>query len=405
MPSHGWFSSAIWSCTGGVVEEGAHTVSASVPVAFRGYEWFAAEPISIVRRGSGVACTSNTWAILSLSVPYAGPSTETQHAIFSSGRPRRMVISAISVLGGLGLLAVGAEGFVRGTSSVARRMGISPLIIGLTVVAYGTSAPELVVSVQAAVGGNPDIALGNVVGSNISNIGLILGGAALIAPIRVKAQITRLDVPIMIGVSALLLGLVWDQVVGRLNGIVLVGGAIAYTLICVGAGDDESKLGVLKEFEEGVPELRSWAWDLLYGMGGLALLVVGARVLVSGAVSIAEALSISTVVIGLTVVAIGTSLPELATSIVAARHGQSDLALGNVVGSNIFNILGILGLTACVQPIDASALTWFDGGGMLGFAVLTLPLLRTGYTFSRTEGGLLVGAYGGYLIVRVLMAI
>jgi len=312
-----------------------------------------------------------------------------------------MIWSLLGVAGGLACLALGAEGLVRSAASLAQRLGLSPLVVGLTVVAYGTSAPELVVSLQAALGGASDIALGNVVGSNISNVGLILGAAALIAPVRAQAQVLRLEVPIMIGVSALLIGLWWDGVIGRVNGIVLVLGAVAYALICVGGAREEAQPAVRAEFDEGVPASRSGAWDLGFGAGGLGLMVVGARWLVNGAVAIGETMGVSTVVIGLTVVAVGTSLPELATSLVAARRGQSDIALGNVVGSNIFNVLGILGVTATVQPIDATALPWYDGGVMLAFALLTVPLLWKDAAFSRAEGALLLGAYAAYVTARV----
>jgi cation:H+ antiporter len=316
-----------------------------------------------------------------------------------------MVTSVLFVFGGIVCLAVGAEGLVRGASSLARRVGLSPLLIGLTVVAYGTSAPELVVSVQAALEGAPDLALGNVVGSNISNVGLILGITALLYPIRGDAQAVRLDIPIMIGVSALLLGLLGDGMIGRLNGVVLVLGAIGYTVIRVWGSWDESTPEVRESFDEAVPDRRGWGWEALLGAGGLALLVLGARLLVHGAVTIAETVGLSTAVIGLTVVAVGTSLPELATSVVAALRGHANLALGNVVGSNIVNVLGILGVTACVQPIDATGLTWVDGGVMLGMALLTLPFLWTGLEFSRWEGGVLLAAYGGYLafLVRGLL--
>lgn len=316
-----------------------------------------------------------------------------------------VLVPTLSILGGLVLLAAGAEGLVRGAASGARRLGLSPLLIGLTVVAYGTSAPELVVSLQAAVGGNPDIALGNVVGSNIGNIGLILGVAAVISPIRVQAQILRVDVPILIGVSGLLIALVWDNVIGRLNGVVLVAGAMAYTVVCIWGARDEASVVVDDLFDDGVPAEGTIGRDLLFGVGGFGLLVLGARLLVSGAVTVAEAVGLSTAVIGLTVVALGTSLPELATSVVAALRGQSDLALGNVVGSNIFNVLGILGVTACIQPVDASGLSWIDGGVMMGFALLTLPLFWTDYTFSRLEGGLLLAGYGVYVGIRVAGAV
>ena len=316
-----------------------------------------------------------------------------------------MLVASFSILGGLVLLALGAEGLVRGASSGARRLGISPLIIGLTVVAYGTSAPELAVSLQAAMGGTPDIALGNVVGSNISNVGLILGVTALVAPVRVQTQILRLDVPIMIGISGLLLGLMWDGLVGRLNGVVLVAGAVAYTVVCIWGAWDEPRAVVEDLFDEGVPAQGSWGRDLLFGLGGLALLVLGARLLVSGAVTVAEAAGLSTAVIGLTIVAVGTSLPELATSMVAALRGQNDLAVGNVVGSNIFNVLGILGITAVVHPVDATGLTWWDGGVMFAFSLLTLPLFWTGYTFSRLEGSLLLAGYLTYVGTLVGLAL
>lgn len=314
-----------------------------------------------------------------------------------------MLVAVLSIAGGLVLLAVGAEGLVRGAASGARRLGLSPLLIGLTVVAYGTSAPELVVSLQAALGGSPDIALGNVVGSNISNIGLILGAAALVSPIRVQTQILRLDVPILVGVSVLLLGLLRDGVVGRINGLVLVMGAAVYTMICVWGAWDEPSVAGDDRFDEGVPSKGSIGRDLLFGVGGLGALVVGARSLVSGAVTVAEAVGLSTAVIGLTVVALGTSLPELATSIVAALRGQGDLAVGNVVGSNIFNILGILGVTASIQPVRATGLSGWDGGVMLGFTVLTLPLFWTDYTFSRWEGGTLLTGYCAYVAARLTM--
>lgn len=311
-----------------------------------------------------------------------------------------MFSALFSILGGLLFLTLGAEGLVRGTSSLARRIGVSPLVIGLTVLAYGTSAPEAVVSVQAARGGNPDIALGNVVGSNISNIGLILGTAAILCPIGVKTEILRFDVPLMVGVSVLLLGLLSDQVIGRWNGGVLVVGAVVYTLFCIWRSWDSQSTT-----EEGFTPMRgptsSWQWDLLFAGGGLGLLVFGAQFLVTGAVVVAENAGVTTAVVGLTVVAVGTSLPELATSLVAAWRGYSDLALGNVVGSNIFNILGILGLTASIQPVDGSGLSWIDGGVMVGFALITIPLLWTGYTFSRWEGGLLVLAYVVYVVVLV----
>jgi len=308
-----------------------------------------------------------------------------------------MLLTAASMLAGLFLLTAGAEGLVRGAASLARRLGLSPLVIGLTVVAFGTSTPEFVVSMQAALDGNGDIATGNVVGSNIGNIALILGGAACIAPLRVQAQIIRTDVPIMIGVSLLLGGLLMDGRVGRVDGILLTLGIVAYTTATVWLARREAAPAVAAEFDAGVPAQRALWRDLLFTAGGLGLLMGGAQLLVGAAVTIAEQFGVSQAVIGLTIVGIGTSLPELATSVAAAARGEGDIAIGNVVGSNIFNILGILGITALVQPLSGSGLSLVDLAVMVGLAALMLPVMRTQYTLSRAEGGVLLAIYGSYL--------
>lgn len=309
-----------------------------------------------------------------------------------------MLLTTVFMLIGLLLLTAGAEGLVRGASSLARRLGLSPLVIGLTVVAFGTSTPEFVVSLQAALDGNGDIAIGNVVGSNIGNIALILGGAACIAPLRVQAQIIRTEVPIMIGVSLLLSGLLIDGHIGRIDGLLLTLGIVVYTVTTVWRARQETAPAVAAEFDAGVPAQHAPWRDLLYTAGGLGLLIGGAQLLVSGAVAVAEQIGVSQAVIGLTIVGIGTSLPELATSVAAAARGEGDIAIGNIVGSNIFNILGILGVTALVQPLSSSGLSYVDFAVMVGLAVLLLPVMRTQYTLSRTEGGVLLAIYGGYLI-------
>lgn len=308
-----------------------------------------------------------------------------------------MLLTTVFMLLGLLLLTAGAEGLVRGAASLARRFGLSPLVIGLTVVAFGTSTPEFVVSLQAALGGNGDIAIGNVVGSNIGNIALILGGAACIAPLRVQAQIIRTDVPIMIGVSLVLSGLLIDGRVGRIDGILLTLGIVAYTVATVWLARRESAPAVAAEFEAGIPAQHAFWLDLLFTVGGLGLLMGGAQLLVSGAVSIAEQFGVSQTVIGLTIVGIGTSLPELATSVAAAARGEGDIAIGNVVGSNIFNILGILGVTALIQPLSGGGLSLVDLAVMVGLAVIMLPVMRTQYTLSRAEGAVLLAIYGSYL--------
>lgn len=308
-----------------------------------------------------------------------------------------MIALAVSILAGLLLLTAGAEGLVRGAASSARRLGLSPLVIGLTVVAFGTSTPEFVVSLRAGLSGQSAIALGNVVGSNIGNIALILGGAALIAPLRVQAQIIRVDVPIVVGTSLLLVALLADGRLGRIDGALLTVGILVYITATVWLARREKAPDVEAEFEAGLPSQRSAWWDLLFIAGGLALLMGGAQLLVYGAVTIAEQLGVSQMVIGLTVVGIGTSLPELATSFVAAGRGEGDIAIGNVVGSNIFNILGILGPAALIQPIAAAGLSVVDAAVMVGLAVLLFPLMRSGYVISRWEGAVLLAVYGGYL--------
>jgi cation:H+ antiporter len=307
-----------------------------------------------------------------------------------------MTVDLLLILAGLGVLTVGAEGLVRGGAALALRLGITPLAVGLTVVAFGTSSPELVVSLSTALEGRGDLAVGNVVGSNIFNVALILGVAALVRPAAANAQVVRVDVPIVIASSALLVALLADGRLGPLEGTVLLAGASAYTAYTLWAARREAP-EVQAEADAALPTADGPLWrDVLFVAGGLVLLVAGARMLVTGAVSIAEAAGMSEAVIGLTILAAGTSLPELATSLVAALRGQSDIAIGNVVGSNIFNVLGILGVTALVRPLAPGGIGPVDLGVMLVLAVALLPLLRTGFRLDRLEGALLLLAYVGY---------
>jgi len=306
------------------------------------------------------------------------------------------------MLAGLVLLTGGAEGLVRGAASLARQVGLSPLVIGLTVVALGTSAPELVVSVGAALDGNGDLAIGNVVGSNIANIGLILGLSALMSALRVQAQVIRFDMPILsvvtLGMGILLL----DRQVGQWDGVLLVTGLIAYVALSIRWARAESGAAVRAEFDEGMPAQHRWGMDILFVGLGLAGLVGGARLLVDGAVTLATLLNVDRVIIGLTVVAVGTSLPELATSMVAAWRGEGDIAVGNAVGSCIFNLLGILGVTALVHPIGTEGLSAVDAAVMLGMTLFLLPLMRTGFTLSRAEGSVLLIVYVSYIVYLVV---
>lgn len=309
-----------------------------------------------------------------------------------------MLWALLSILAGLILLSGGADGLVRGAASLARRLGMAPLVIGLTVVAMGTSMPELVVSVGAALRGSSAVALGNVIGSNIANIGLILGMAALVSVLQVHAQVIRFDVPVLVVVSLLVGGLLFDGTLGRIDGLVLTLGLVGYVAFNLYLAQVKTAPIVREEFEEIIPEVHSWGRDVLYIGGGLAVLVVGAQLMVGGAITLAQQWGLSEVVIGLTIVAAGTSLPELATSVAAAFRGEGDIAVGNAVGSSIFNVLGILGVTALVRPLASEDISLIDGGVMVGLTVLLLPLMRTGYSLSRWEGGLLLGGYVGYMV-------
>jgi cation:H+ antiporter len=311
---------------------------------------------------------------------------------------------------GLVLLVIGAEVMVRGASRLAAAVGVSPLVIGLTVVAFGTSAPEMAVSVQSALSGQAgaDIALGNVIGSNIANILLILGLSAIVTPLIVAQKLVRVDVPIVIGVSVLMFLMAMDGVINRWDGLLLFGGIIGYTVFAIVQGRKENQVVQQQYAEEfGVPEKGSGGSmrNLVFILAGLVMLVVGSRWLVDGAVSFARLFNVSELIIGLTIVAIGTSLPELATSVMASIKGERDIAVGNVIGSNLFNILSVLGLAALVAPngvsVPASALR-FDLPVMIAVAVACLPIFFTGYTIARWEGLVFLGYYIAYTAYLIL---
>jgi len=305
---------------------------------------------------------------------------------------------------GLALLVGGAEAVVRGASRLAAAAGVSSRVVGLTVVAFGTSAPEMAVSVRAALSGQggADMALGNVVGSNIFNVLVILGLAGAIAPLAVSQRLVRIEAPIMIGVSFLLLLLARDGNVSRGDGLLLFAGIIAYTAFAVYKGREESeqvKAEYAEEFGQAAAGAGQIAGNLLLIVAGLGMLALGAQWIVDGAVAIAKGLGVSELAIGLTIVAAGTSLPELATSIVASIRGERDIAVGNVVGSNIFNILAVLGLSAAVGPngVDVSPVARsFDIPVMTAVAVACLPIFFTGYRIVRLEGFLFLGCYVAY---------
>lgn len=298
---------------------------------------------------------------------------------------------------GLVALFVGAEGLIRGSSSLALKIGITPLVVGLTVVAFGTSTPELVVSLKAALIGNSSISLGNVVGSNIANIALIIGIAALIRPLDVHTNVIRREIPIMIGLSVLLILFLIDGELGFVEGLIFIIGIIIYTVVNVVMARKEKNAKVQEEFQEGLKTKLSVLVSIIFIIGGLALMIVGANLFVTSSISIAKCIGVSDAIIGLTIVAIGTSLPELITAIVASYKNESDIAIGNVVGSNIFNILGILGITALVIPLNSEGITYIDYGLMLFTAIILLPLSKTGFKISRLEGVILVVGYIIYI--------
>jgi cation:H+ antiporter len=312
---------------------------------------------------------------------------------------------------GIVLLISGAELLVRGASRLAVSMGVTPLVVGLTVVAFGTGSPELAVGVQASFAGQADITIGNVVGSNIFNVLLVLGLSALVAPLIVSQQLVRLDVPLMIIVSFAMLLMALDGLIDRADGAVLIAASVGYTILLIRISRREAA-AVQHEYDKAYGpvagrDVGRWPMHVLLVLLGLALLVVGSEWLVDGAVAIAGALGVSELIIGLTVIAAGTSLPEVATSIVAGLRGERDIAVGNVVGSNIFNILVVIGATSIVAPGGlhvAPAAINFDMPVMIAAAVLCLPIFFVDHRIGRWEGGLFLSYYVFYTFYLFLAA-
>jgi cation:H+ antiporter len=313
-----------------------------------------------------------------------------------------MILEILACIGGLLLLILGADSLVRGSSGLALRMGLSTLVVGLTVVAFGTSSPELVVSLSAAIMDSASITVGNVIGSNIANIALVLGLSALVSPLRTNAQLLRRDVPVMILATVVLVIMLSNGYLGRIEGLILFLGLLAYVTVSLRQAHRESDVAVREQFQEAVPARpRKFIFLMFLTFGGLGLLILGAVLFVQGAVGIARQLQISEIVIGLTLVAVGTSLPELATSMIASIRGKNDIAVGNVVGSNIFNIMCILGIAVLIRPFAVQGFSLLDMGAMLLTAILLLPLIRSGFVLTRWEGGLLVAIYIGYIVLLV----
>jgi len=312
--------------------------------------------------------------------------------------------SILLVLLGIGLLAAGGEALVRGAVSLARLLRVGPVVIGLTIVAMGTSAPELAASLTASLQGRGDIAIGNVVGSNIFNIAAIVGVCALVLPVSVHLSALRVEWPVMLAVSIASVALALDGMIGRVEGAALVVTLALFTAYLVRNArattpqDEAALIGSEVDALTVRPRRHQATIDTGLVLAGLALLVAGAQVLVKGAVAMADLAGLSERVIGLTIVAAGTSMPELATSIVAARRGQAEIALANVIGSNIFNLTGIIGTVAIVTPQAVSpAVVSFDAWWMVAYAVILFPLMRSGMRITRAEGAALLASYGVYL--------
>ena len=318
----------------------------------------------------------------------------------TSGAVALDTLSWFGLIGGLVLLAVGSEWLVRGAVRMARGLGVSALVIGLTVVSWGTSAPELAVSVQSALGGSSELALGNVIGSNIFNVLVILGLSAVIIPLVVTWQVVRIELPLMVGISVGAAVLALDGEVGRWDGALLLGGMGAYTWWQFRGGVSGPVGADGGAGNEAVAEPRRRA--LVRGgavfVGGLVVMVLGSRWFVSSAVDLARWLGVGEVVIGLTIVATGTSLPEVFASLAAAMKGERDLAVGNVVGSNVFNLLAVLGLTAAIGPVPVGPeVLWFDVPLMLLVSLACMPIFLTGMMISRVEGVVFCTVYGVYV--------
>ena len=302
-------------------------------------------------------------------------------------------------VGGVGVLYFGAEWLVRGSARLAASLGVSPIIVGLTVVSMGTSAPELVISVVASLGGNPNLAIGNVMGSNLANVGLVLGISTILRPLNVSTRVVTREVAVMVVITAALLPLIWNGHLGRFEGLVLVTMLVFYLTFVLRTSKTEGT-GALNEYGEaatpkgGGLSSRTIARDLAFILLGVAGLVLGALAIRQSAVALAQALGISELVIGLTLVSIGTSLPELATCAVAALRRQADIAVGNILGSNVFNIAGVLGVTSIISPLDFSAdVLRLEFPAVMVITVLMVPIVRHRLVIRRREGVVLLSVY------------
>lgn len=315
-----------------------------------------------------------------------------------------MLLAVAAIVVGVALLIWGADRFVDGAASVAKNLRVPPMVIGLTIVSLGTSLPEMIVSAMAALDGNRDLGIGNVLGSNIANIGLVLGITALVIPLTVKSMTLRREMPVMFMVTLLAFALMADGALSRGDGIILIIGLVLLLawITMLGLRDRDDPL--VAEFTDSIPDQMSMGMSLLWFVVGLTLLIISSRMVVWGAVEIAHLLGVSDLIIGLTIVAIGTSLPELVASLVSALKGEADLAIGNVIGSNMFNLLAVLAMPALIHPgAFAPEALMRDFPIMIGFTialfVVSFALKKSGGVINRFEGGLLTAGFAGYLIL------
>lgn len=312
-----------------------------------------------------------------------------------------MIVSLGLLLAGGVLLYLGGESVVRSGIAIGLRLGLPPVVVGLTIVAFGTSAPELAVSVGAALDDHGDVAIANVIGSNLANVALVLGLCAVLAPIRVESRLVSIDIPLALLATGALVLLLGDGLLSRMEGGIFVLALVIWLAFSVITARGESA-AVVEEFDAALPARPSLLPSIGLLAFGLGLLVLGGDLFVDGGIDLATDLGVSDALIGLTIIAIGTSLPELVTSMIAALRGNADMAVGNIVGSNVFNVLGILGVAALVRPLPEGDLLFVDLVITLAVAALLWPLARSSLTIARIEGALLVSIYIGYILWRAL---
>ena len=319
-----------------------------------------------------------------------------------------MLLAIGALITGIALLVWGADRFVDGAASVAKNLRVPPMVIGLTIVSLGTSLPEMIVAAMAALDGNRDLGIGNVIGSNIANIGLVLGFTALIIPLAVQSMTLRREMPVLMLVTFLAFALLADGVLSQIDGFILVTGLVLMMAWITRIGMKDRHDPMIEEFTESIPENMSMKSSIIWFIVGLILLIVSSRMVVWGAVEIAHAFGVSDLIIGLTIVAIGTSLPELVASVAGALKGEADLAIGNVIGSNMFNLLAVLAMPALIYPGEfAQEALMRDFPIMLGFTIALLIVslgFKVGGKINRFEGGLLLSGFSGYLYFLYLQS-